>query len=203
MNILEMRQYTYLRYYGFVKKSKVLTWSVILLLSLLCLPVIHYITTLEPVIKVSDYVSTVKHVPVITLEDRTKTIIKENNKTIDDDTASDLADAIVEVAKSDVSRIKLLLSLAKVESGFKQYAISETGALSFFQILPRWHIDKIKKLEVADLYDAHNQTILANQVISDCSKKFKKLDATLKCYNGNSDPNYADKVIHNMNSINL
>jgi hypothetical protein len=53
----------------------------------------------------------------------------------------------------------LILGVIFVESEFKKYAISSAGALGLMQVLPKWHIDKIKtakkELGNPEVFDIH------------------------------------------------
>lgn len=82
----------------------------------------------------------------------------------------------------------LLLAMAKVESTFDKHAISHAGAMGVLQIIPKWHIDKIKAARNAvgtpELFDIETNVYVGAQVIQQCRKKFKDLSIALKCYNG-------------------
>lgn len=133
-----------------------------------------------------------------TIEDRVFTYIKKQNSKLNDSVAMELSTAIVYESNKHQIPVNLILGLIKTESHFKQYAMSGVGAMGFWQILPKHHIDKIKKQDNQNMYDPVPNSSVGAQILKTCLKRHKTLDAGLGCYNGTAhDPmkKYANKVL--------
>jgi len=137
-----------------------------------------------------------------TTEDRVYVYIKKQNNKLDDNTVYEFANAIVRESSNHQIPVNLMLGLIKTESHFRQYEISVAGAMGFWQVLPRHHLDKIKKLQNRNLYDPNSNTILGAKILKDCLKKYKRsLENGLGCYNGTAHDTthkYAKKVLKNV-----
>lgn len=127
------------------------------------------------------------HIP--TMESRVLDYIKTHNRQIDHEVAETLASSIVTESERYKIPVNVMLGVIKAESNFDQYAISNVGAIGFWQVLPKWHIDKIRKLENRDLYDPVTNSSLGAKILHDCLKKSRTLERGLLCYNGSQhDP---------------
>jgi soluble lytic murein transglycosylase-like protein len=97
--------------------------------------------------------------------------------------------------------LELLLAVAKIESKFNKHAISSSGALGLWQVIPSWHIDKMKvalrETGSPELFNINTNAFVGTWVLADCAKQFKNTKSSLLCYNGsNKAPNgYDDKVL--------
>lgn len=94
----------------------------------------------------------------------------------------------------------LILGVIFVESEFKKYAISSAGALGLMQVLPKWHIDKLKtakkELGNPEVFDIHTNIFLGTWILKECMSKYSNTDKSLMCYNGSvgQQTNYHVKV---------
>lgn len=133
-----------------------------------------------------------------TVEERVVKYIKEVNPKLDEKTTTHLAEAVVtESSKRDIP-VRLMLGLITVESRFDQYAVSNAGALGFWQVIPKWHYDKIAKLDNRNVYDAKSNTKLGAEILERCLDKHNNVEMALQCYNGNQGDKtktYSKKVL--------
>lgn len=132
------------------------------------------------------------------IENKVVRYIKSVNSKLDDNTAFKLADAVIIESNQRGIPLKLILGLITVESKFDQYAISNAGALGFWQVMPKWHYDKIATLDNRNIYDPVSNTKLGAQILNDCLSKHRSVPMALQCYNGNQrDPkrSYSRKVL--------
>jgi soluble lytic murein transglycosylase-like protein len=94
---------------------------------------------------------------------------------------------------------KLLLAIAKVESNYYKYAISNHGAYGLMQVIPVWHKDKIlearKVVGNPEIFNIDTNMYLGARVIKDCLNKHGKLNKALMCYSGQT-PEYDKKVLN-------
>jgi soluble lytic murein transglycosylase-like protein len=139
---------------------------------------------------------------IVGTEDRVAEYIKNQNSNLDIDTVYKLSNAIVRESEIHEIPVNLMLGLIKTESHFRQYEISNAGAMGFWQILPKYHLDKIRQLDNKNLYDADVNTTLGANILKDCLKKHKRsLETGLSCYNGSASDRtkkYARKVLKNI-----
>jgi soluble lytic murein transglycosylase-like protein len=97
--------------------------------------------------------------------------------------------------------ISLIAAVAKVESGFQKHAISDAGALGLMQIIPSWHLNKLKvakkDLKSPEPFDINTNIFIGSWVLSDCIDRLKDIKKALLCYNGSLlKPNgYDTKVL--------
>ncbi len=131
--------------------------------------------------------------------------IKSVNSNISTNIAENLSSAIIVQKRKYGIPIPLQLGLITVESRFDQYALSSSGALGFWQVMPSWHIDKVRTMmhnnEIVsrNLYDPLTNSSLGAKILSDCMKwNHHNLEKSLLCYNGSQHDRkrlYARKVI--------
>lgn len=129
--------------------------------------------------------------------------IKKENNQLDDNTAKELASSLVKESENHNLSLRLMLAVVKTESNFKQYAISSAGALGFWQVLPKYHLDKIAVLENKNLYDPKSNSALGAEILKKCIKKYSSVESALLCYNGSindSEKKYVKKVYASMSS---
>lgn len=133
--------------------------------------------------------------------------IKQVNPRVKDDDATNIASSIIKWGSEFKVSPTLLLAIAKVESTFDKHAISHAGAQGIFQVLPRWHIDKIKKakedLGTPEMFKIEPNVYVGTLVIKDCTKKFGSIENALKCYNGSvgMETTYAVDVLRAKSAI--
>lgn len=99
---------------------------------------------------------------------------------------------------------KVLLAVAKVESGFNPHAISTSGAYGLMQVIPVWHKDKILKarevLGNPEVFNIHTNIYLGSWVLKDCLNRLNNLGRALMCYSGQT-PGYDNKVLKEYNNL--
>lgn len=108
--------------------------------------------------------------------------------------------------KFDVE-LSLLVAIMKVESAFDAHAISNAGALGLMQVIPYWHLNKIKKAKeivgTPEIFDIETNTFIGTWVLKGCMETHSSTKKALLCYNGslNSPNGYDEKVISTKNEI--
>lgn len=135
-------------------------------------------------------------------------IIKQNSKVTEED-ADSIAVATLKWAEHFKIDPKLLVAIQQVESGFNKFSISSGGALGVMQMIPSWHLDKLKvatkELGSPELFDPNVNIYVGAWVLKDCMKKFNTQVNSLRCYSGsNANPNgYENKVKTVLKSLSL
>lgn len=126
--------------------------------------------------------------------------IKSVNPRVDHDDAVEIVKVAIKWSGEYGIDPATIISIIAKESGFDKHAISQSAALGLMQVLPKWHIDKIKaaKTEVGspELFDIDANIYIGTRIYYDCRKKTKSLEKALVCYNGGGDPNYAKSVMN-------
>jgi soluble lytic murein transglycosylase-like protein len=113
----------------------------------------------------------------------------------------DIVSATIKWSKEFKLDPKFILAIQQTESSFDKYAISNAGALGLMQVIPRWHLDKVKTAKEVvgspELFAIETNVYLGVRVIKDCLTKHKFEDEALRCYNGSQGmvTNY-DKKVH-------
>ena len=101
----------------------------------------------------------------------------------------------------------LVLAIQKVESRFDKFAISSAGAMGLMQVIPSWHIDKIKYTKKMvgspELFSIEANIVTGIQVLKDCQVKHRVVSESLKCYNGSvgMKTNYDARVMREYEDI--
>jgi soluble lytic murein transglycosylase-like protein len=133
--------------------------------------------------------------------------IKNKNQKIDDADAIQIAKSSLKWSEEFGVDYRLVLAVQEVESTFNKHSISGAGALGVMQVIPSWHLSKlkaaIKDIGTPELFDIHTNIYLGSWVLKDCLSKFKSTSSALLCYNGsNAAPNgYDQKVAQRYNEI--
>lgn len=138
-------------------------------------------------------------------KDLVKTVFAEYimgvNPKVQEEDAKKIATSVIKWGAHFNQEPTLLLAIAKVESTFNKYAISPVGAMGVLQVLPRWHIDKLKDAEKTlgspEMFKIDSNVYVGAQVIRDCRKRFGAVETALKCYNGSvgMETTYATNVL--------
>lgn len=92
----------------------------------------------------------------------------------------------------------VILSIVNVESHFDRKAINR-GNVGLMQINLKYHKHKFSK----DYYDVLDNITIGTSILKGCMKRNKVMNKALKCYNGNSDPEYDKKVLTTLNKMKL
>ncbi len=128
-----------------------------------------------------------------TLNDKIVAYMLNVNRNLDKETAYKLADAIIAARDEYHIPIDIQLGLITTESRFDQFAISNAGALGFYQIMPTVHNDKVKamyesgEIDTKNIYDPMTQAFLGNRILHDCLRMYHhNWTRALQCYNGST-----------------
>lgn len=163
----------------------------------------------SPVVESSDIIAvpTIVELPKKTTEDKIGEYITSKNKSISIIDVEQIAAATVKWASHFKIDPRLLVAIQQVESGFNKFSISSGGALGVMQMIPSWHLDKLKvatkELGSPELFDPNVNIYVGAWILKDCMKKFNSQVSALRCYNGsNAVPNgYEDKVKAAVSSV--
>lgn len=129
-------------------------------------------------------------------------VVEQIRKTsgISESAALKIAESAVKHASEFGVSPAIILGIISTESRFIKTAISDNGAMGLMQIIPRWHVDKIrdakKVVGTPELFNVDANIYVGVRVYASCKKQFKSTTAALNCYNGGGDPNYATKVMN-------
>jgi len=137
-------------------------------------------------------------------EDKIIDYIFSVNKNIDLGTAKSLTDSIINESINKEIPVELILGVITVESRFKQYAMSGSGAMGFMQVIPKWHMDKLAKQNNKNIYDPVTNISIGSQILFDCIKNNKSLNKALGCFNGSKNDQhdkYAKLVLNSVPTI--
>lgn len=85
----------------------------------------------------------------------------------------------------------LIISVMNTESKFRPWAKNKSGASGLMQIIPRWHMDKIKG---RNIHRIETNIEVGTTVLADCLRRHDGLiKSALRCYSGNAR-NYTAKI---------
>lgn len=94
---------------------------------------------------------------------------------------------------------KLLLAIAKHESTFNKHSISPVGAIGLYQVMIKFHTDKLPLIRTAvgtpEPFDISSNTYMGAMVLRGCINRFQEIHRSLLCYNGASTQNGYDKMV--------
>lgn len=123
---------------------------------------------------------------------------------IDEHCSRDCADSqiVVNASKMVADSLSLnyliLLAIIKVESNFTKKA-RNGSSVGLMQVHLRYHRNKFAK---GDPFNPYANIFVGGSILKDCMVRVKNNTAkSFRCYNGNGDPNYAQKVIKAYNEI--
>lgn len=106
--------------------------------------------------------------------------------------SSNILKSSMEVASSMDLDFKMLLAIAKVESGYRVRAKNGSN-VGLMQTHLRWHRSKFSS---KNYYDVKDNIKVGAIVYRDCLKKHKgNIRKALRCYNGGGDKLYVSKVM--------
>lgn len=119
--------------------------------------------------------------------------INKVNKSLPYKDAYDLARSVIEDSKRLHIPIKVLLAIITVESHFDKNAVGSSGEISYFQVMPTIHEDKIEQLRreniitSVNLHNTRTNTAVGAQILKSCFNRYTQFDMKLACYNGSQD----------------
>lgn len=203
--IIDRRELVYIKNYGFVSKLKLKVFAILLAIS----TVVFFAP--QFVLETAHAYSVGFTLHYISKKDRIVNFMQENNKKISEDVAYRLTDAILLQEDKYKIPLELQLSLIKKESNFDQYALSNRGALGFYQVMPGIHADKVfdfyknGTIATKNIYDPLTNSSLGAQILSDCYHKYhNSYSKALMCYYGslNKDGSeYSSDIMSNAKVI--
>jgi soluble lytic murein transglycosylase-like protein len=182
-------------------------WALVTFITLLAFSVFISPSTLPDPITVQPDTVQLAAATALTLNDKIVGYMQYINPKLDSDIAYKLAAALMIQSTRYNIPIEVQLGIITIESSFDQYAVSNTGALGFYQILVRWHVDKVKtmyksgEIDTKDIYDPFTQAALGTKILYDCLKlRHQHLTQALQCYSGSAtETTYANNVIKKAN----
>lgn len=78
---------------------------------------------------------------------------------------------------------ELIIAIIEVESSGKAGTISDAGAVGLMQIIPKYHIERMERLGVTNIYDPYSNILVGVDYLSELAKKYDDLPTVLMCYN--------------------
>lgn len=134
--------------------------------------------------------------------------IKKVNSSVTDSDAKEIVTAAIKWAAEFQLSPALVLAVVQTESTFTKYAISHAGAFGYMQVLPKWHLDKLKharkELGNPELFNTDTNIYVGTWILKDCMSKYRNETSALKCYSGNIgniNTDYPAKVLSNKRKI--
>ena len=80
---------------------------------------------------------------------------------------------------------EFLQAIAFKESSYKPDVVND-GCKGLMQINDRWHKERMKKLEVTDIYEPYGNVLVAADYLAELFEEYGEADVVLMFYNGNS-----------------
>lgn len=78
----------------------------------------------------------------------------------------------------------IVVAMIKKESGYRADAVGDSGnSLGLMQIQPRWHKDRMKRLECTNLKDAYQNVTVGVDFLAELMGKYDNIDMALMAYN--------------------
>ena len=121
-----------------------------------------------------------------------------------------------EIITEKYPNLSLALVLAVIEaesSGNPNTTNSKTGCAGLMQIYKKYHLDRMKRLGITDLYNPYQNILIGCDILSEQVTKRNDLATALMCYNGSKDAiergkngnytKYANKVLNRMKELEL
>ncbi len=133
--------------------------------------------------------------------------VQSTNKSLTEKEAIDIIMSMSKWSKEFKIDLSLIVATAQTESRFDKHAISSAGALGLMQVIPSWHLARIKKAKedvgTPELFNIETNVYLGTAILKECIQNFKTVSKGLLCYNGSmSKPNgYDEKVLKTKNTI--
>lgn len=115
------------------------------------------------------------------------TIFVENGGYLD----KDLQQGIQNICDKYGIDYALVLAIIEIESGYRNYEVSDCGAIGYMQVIPDWHKDRINRLD-SNVYDPIGNVIVGVDYFSELYSKYKDVHHALMAYN--MGQNGADKL---------
>lgn len=81
---------------------------------------------------------------------------------------------------------EFLMAIIETESGGRSDAIGG-GCVGLMQISPRWHRDRMKRLDVTDLFDERSNILVGADYLAELFEKYEDAAVVLMIYHGEKD----------------
>jgi len=133
--------------------------------------------------------------------------VQNINKSLTEKEAIDIIMSMSKWSKEFNIDLSLIVATAQTESKFDKHAISSGGALGLMQVIPSWHLARIKKAKedvgTPEIFNIETNVYLGTAILKECIQNFKTVNKGLLCYNGSmSKPTgYDEKVLHTKGNI--
>lgn len=99
--------------------------------------------------------------------------------------SEDLQDYIFELCETHNIDPALVIAMIKRESGYKASAVGDKGnSLGLMQIQPRWHKERMGRLNCPDLLDPYQNVTVGIDILTELFAKGKSIEWVLMAYNG-------------------
>lgn len=99
--------------------------------------------------------------------------------------SEDLQDHIFALCEEHDIDPALVIAMIKRESNYKARAVGDKGnSLGLMQIQPRWHYERMDRLDCPDLLDPYQNVTVGIDILSDLFAKGKPVEWVLMAYNG-------------------
>ena len=93
----------------------------------------------------------------------------------------------------------IILSVIHQESRCIPTALGASNDTGLMQIVPKWHQERMKKLEITDLYDPYQNILVGTHILSSLDVQSRPIDALVVYNGGYARPkmsyNYAETVL--------
>ena len=80
---------------------------------------------------------------------------------------------------------ELLMAMIETESSGNPNATNGT-CKGLMQVSEKWHMDRMKRLGVKDIYDPYGNILVATDYLMELAEKYEDIGIVLDVYNGNS-----------------
>lgn len=77
----------------------------------------------------------------------------------------------------------LVVAMIEAESSGRRKVVSKAGCIGLMQINPKWHKDRMERLEVTDLKDAYSNILVGCDYLAELFRKHEDVYTVLMCYN--------------------
>lgn len=89
-----------------------------------------------------------------------------------------------EIAKQYHLPPELIIAIIESESSGHPLSISSSGACGLMQIMPNWHMQRMQRLGVEDIFDPYGNILLGTDYMKQLITSYKNLEMALMRYNG-------------------
>lgn len=105
---------------------------------------------------------------------------------------ADFQEHLQEVCKSYGVEYAVALAMIETESSYKPDAKGKAGDYGYFQIVEKYHKDRMKKLGISSIDDTKNNATIAIDCLAQYIERFESVDKALTAYNHGVTGAYRD-----------